>query len=56
MNPQSVCQKVASGTISSIGGQHKFHFMEIPPGWMKIDVQEALALTVPLMMEILDDE
>ena len=56
MNPRSVRQKVASGTISGIGGQHKFHFLEIPPGWMKVDVHEALAPTVLLMMENLDDD
>ena len=56
MNLQSICQKVASGTVNGIGGQHKFHFMEILPRWMKIDVREALAPTMLLMMENLDDE
>jgi hypothetical protein len=56
MNPRSVRQKVASGTVSGIAGQHKFHFLEIPPAWMKIDIREALAPSVLLMMENLDDE
>lgn len=30
--------------------------MEIPPAWMKIDIREALAPSVPLMMENVDNE
>jgi hypothetical protein len=56
MNPRSSRQKVAYGAVSGIGGQHRFHFMEIPPAWLKIDIREALAPLVPLMMENLDDE
>ena len=56
MNLRSARQKVASGIVSGIGGQHRFHFMEIPPAWMKIDIREALAPSVPLMMENVDNE
>jgi hypothetical protein len=51
MNPWSVRQKAALGTVNGISGQHRFHFLEIPVGWMKVDVREALAPNVMLMME-----
>jgi hypothetical protein len=56
MNPRSVWQKTASRTVSGISGEHKFHFMDIPDGWIKVDVREALAPNVQLMMENRDDE
>jgi hypothetical protein len=56
MNPRSVRQKVALGTVSGISGQHRFHFMEIPVGWMKVDITEVLASNVMLMMENRDAE
>jgi hypothetical protein len=56
MNPRSVRQKAASGTVSGISGEHKFHFMDILDGWIKVDVHEALAPNVQLMMENRDDE
>jgi hypothetical protein len=49
LNPRIVKQKIARGSISSIGRVHKFHFHVIPGGWMKIDVQEALMPDVALM-------
>jgi hypothetical protein len=51
MNPRSIRQKAARGTVSGISGQHRFHFVEIPDGWLKVDVQEALMPNVSLMME-----
>jgi hypothetical protein len=56
INPHSIRPKAASGTVSGISGQHKFHFMDIPDGWIKVDVGEALAPNVQLMMESRDDE
>jgi hypothetical protein len=40
---------VASGKVSGIGGEHKFHFREIPEKWFKVDVQEALLPATALM-------
>jgi hypothetical protein len=51
MNPQSIRQKAVCGTVSGISGQHRFHFVEIPDSWLKVDVQEALMPNVSLMME-----
>jgi hypothetical protein len=51
MNPRSVCQKVAFGRISGFSGEHRFHFLEIPDGWMKVDVHEVLVPNAVLMME-----
>jgi hypothetical protein len=56
MNPRSVRQKVASGRVSGFSGEHRFHFLEIPDGWMKVDVQEALVPNAVLMMENRDVE
>jgi hypothetical protein len=47
MNPKHSTQKVASGKVS--GGEHKFHFKEIPEKWFKVDVQEALLPETALM-------
>jgi hypothetical protein len=41
MNPRSARQKVASGTISGLAGEQKFHFRDIPDKWFKVDVREA---------------
>jgi hypothetical protein len=30
MNPKQSTQKVATGTISGVGGEAKFHFVDIP--------------------------
>jgi hypothetical protein len=49
MNPRSYKQKVATGTISSFGGEHKFHFTPIPETWFKVDVRVALVDDVALM-------
>jgi hypothetical protein len=42
MNPKRSTQKVATGTISGVGGEAKFHFVDIPDKWFKIDIWEAL--------------
>jgi hypothetical protein len=52
INIESHKQKVASGTISGLGGDHKFHFDTIPNLWFKIDIQEALMPAVALMFSI----
>jgi hypothetical protein len=49
MNPKHSTQKMASGKFSGIGGEHKFHFKEIPEKWFKVDVQEALLPETTLM-------
>jgi hypothetical protein len=41
MNPRSAQQKVASGTISGLAREQKFHFRNIPDKWFKVDVREA---------------
>jgi hypothetical protein len=38
MNPRSYRQKAASGAISGLWGEHKFHFGTIPDSWFKIDI------------------
>jgi hypothetical protein len=40
---------VAIGNISGVGGEHKFHFKEIPERWFKADLQEALSSNTTLM-------
>jgi hypothetical protein len=47
---------VASGIVSGLSGKHKFHFLEILEGWIKIDVKDTLAPNVQLMMENRDTE
>jgi hypothetical protein len=49
MNPKRSTQKVALGKISGIGGEHKFHFKEIPEKRFKVDVQDALLPKTTLM-------
>jgi hypothetical protein len=49
MNPRCYRQKVATGTISGFGGEHKFHFTPIPETWFKVDVRVALVGDVALM-------
>jgi hypothetical protein len=56
MNPRSVRQKVASGTISNLSGEGKFHFISIPETWFKINVHEALGPNVTLMFQNEDAE
>ena len=41
MNPRNSRNKVASGTISGLPGEHKFHFQDIPKNWFKVDVRDA---------------
>jgi hypothetical protein len=52
MNPRSYRQKVATGTVSGVGGEDKFHFGTIPQAWFKIDIQEALQPDVALMYPV----
>lgn len=49
MNPRAVRQKVASGAISGLSGQHKFHGSEIPKSWVKVDVRDILQPGCALM-------
>jgi hypothetical protein len=49
MNPKRGTWKVASGKVSGVAGEHKFHFKEILGKWFKVDVQEALLLETALM-------
>ena len=49
MNPRSTQSKVASGTISGLPGEQKFHFMDIPEKWFKVDVHEAHCPNASLM-------
>ena len=49
MNPRAVRQKLAVGRIIGFPGKHKFHFMDIPESWFKVDVLEILHLGVQLM-------
>jgi hypothetical protein len=55
-NPRSMRQKVASGTVSGIPGQHKFHFSEIPERWFKVNVRESHCPIVTLMFPMEDAE
>jgi hypothetical protein len=49
MNPRNVRQKVASGTISGLVGEQKFHFRDIPDKWFKVDVRKAHCPNASLM-------
>jgi hypothetical protein len=49
MNPRSVKQKVALGTISGVPGEHTFHGQDIPSGWWRVDVRVVLQEGVSLM-------
>jgi hypothetical protein len=49
MNPKWSTQKVATGTINGVGGEAKFHFVDIPDKWFKIDIREALLPQTALM-------
>lgn len=49
INPRAVKQKVALGRISGIGGVDKFHCMEIPNSWYRVDVLSVLHPNLPLM-------
>lgn len=42
LNPKQSTQKVASGKISGIGGEQKFHFKEFMEKWFKVEMREAL--------------
>jgi hypothetical protein len=54
MNPRSVRQKVASGTICGLTGEQKFYFRDIPDKWFKVDVREADCPNTSLMFS--DDD
>jgi hypothetical protein len=54
MNPRSTWQKVASGIISDVGGEDKFHFNNIPDSWFKVDIDQVLLPDVALMWENAD--
>jgi hypothetical protein len=56
MNPRSYRQKVATGTISGLGGKHKFHFIPIPETCCKVDVWVAMVGDVALMFPNKDAE
>jgi hypothetical protein len=49
MNPKQSTQKVVTGIISGVEGEAKFHFVDIPDKWFKIDIREALLLETALM-------
>jgi hypothetical protein len=49
LNSKRSTQKVAISIVNSAGGEHKFHFKEIPERWFKVDVQEALLYNTTLM-------
>jgi hypothetical protein len=49
MNPKRSTQKMVMGTINGVGGEAKFHFVDIPDKWFKIDIWEALLLEIALM-------
>jgi hypothetical protein len=44
MNPKRSTQKVATGTISNVGGEAKFHFVDILDKWFKIMHRSGLLL------------
>jgi hypothetical protein len=49
MNPKRSTQKVVTGTISGVGVEAKFHFVDILDKWFKIDIREALLPETALM-------
>jgi hypothetical protein len=49
MNPKRSTEKVATGTINGVGREAKFHFVDIPDKWFKIDIREALLPKTTLM-------
>jgi hypothetical protein len=49
MNPKQSTQKVATDIISGVGGEAKFHFVDILDKWFKIDIREALLPETVLM-------
>jgi hypothetical protein len=36
LNPKRSTEKVATGTISNVGGEAKLHFVDIPDKWFMI--------------------
>jgi hypothetical protein len=56
MNVRGNRQRAACGTISGMSGKHKFHFKDIPDGFFKVDVREALLPNVALMVPNADAE
>ena len=49
INPRVSRQKVAVGNISGIPGIHKFHSLDIPENWFKVEVKEVFHGGVALM-------
>lgn len=49
MNPRAVRQKVATATVSGLPGSHKFHGMDVPTSWLRVDLREVLQNRVALM-------
>ena len=40
---------MALGSVSGFPGEQKFHFTDIPKGWLRVDVLDVLAPRVALM-------
>jgi len=55
-NPRSPRQKVAKGNVSGLPGEHKFHFKDIPEGWLKVDVNDILHPSTALMFPAADPD
>jgi hypothetical protein len=49
MNPKRSTQKVVTGTISGVGVEAKFHFVDILDKLFKIEIREALLPETALM-------
>ncbi len=49
LNPKNAKQSIATGIISGLGGQDKFHFQLIADSCYKVDVKEAIWPQVSLM-------
>lgn len=56
LNPKNYKQSIASGIISGLGGQDKFHFQVIQDSCYKVDVKEAIWPQVSLMFPNQMDE
>jgi hypothetical protein len=49
LNPKNAQQKIAVGSISSLWGRDKFHFMPIEELWFRVDIQKVYISNHPLM-------
>ena len=47
---------MAVGKISGLLGKHKFHHMDIPETWFRVDVREILQKGVALMLPVDGDD